>query len=285
MKIICIFLLSFGLFAQSPEHRVMDDSNEIEPFEEGFPDYFYKGPSKKVDGLQKYAIEKPGEEMQNFGFKPVHDDPVFGFVYFDRLEERFEDKSDKLLWDITGMVGPKKDQLFTKSEGTYNTETGKETNSQNEILYGHLVDSFWFAQVGYRRDFVSKKDDREFLVISAQGMTAFEFEVDAAAYLEDGGGASAILEAEYSFLITQRSQLIPRFETEVSSEKLKKYNIGAGITGFELGHRITYEIKREFAPYIGASWEKKVFETADLLDDAGEETSEGLFLVGIKMVL
>lgn len=285
MKCLLILLISFRVFAQSPEHRVMDDPIEVEPFEEGFPDYFYASPAKKVEGLQKYAVEKEGEEMQNFGMRPVHDDPVFGFLYFDRLEERFEDKNDKLLWDVTGVIGPKKNQFFIESEGTYNTEEGKDANSRNEILYGHLVDSFWFGQVGYRRDFVPKKDDREFLVVSAQGMTPFQFEIDAAAYLADGGQVSGIFEAEYTFLLSQRTMLIPRFETEISSEKVKEYNIGAGIGGYELGFRLAHQIVREFAPYVGVSWEKKLFETADLLEDAGEDTSEGLFLVGVRMVL
>ncbi len=271
MKALLIFLITLSAFAQ-------------QPWERGFPEYFYKGPKKKAQGLQKYAIDEPGKGPSNFGVNVVHDDPVFGFLYFDRLEERFEDKNDKLLWDVTGMLGPIKDKLFIESEGTYNTEKGKDAKSRNEILYGHLVDSFWFAQVGYRRDFMPKKDDREFLVVSAQGMTPFEFEIDVAGYLDDYGNASTILEAEYSFMLSQRGQLIPRFETEVAAQKVKDYNVGAGINSFELGLRLTHQFTREFAPYIGGSWEKKVFETKDLLQDAGKDTSEGTFVAGLRLI-
>ena len=289
MKLLAMLLIYGGLaWAQSPEHHVHDKPGEVEPFERGFPDYFYqKKPTKEVKGLQKYDLGKDGSPPgpTNFDVSPVHDNPVFGFLFFDRLEERFEDRYDKLLWDVTGTYGPKKNQVFIESEGTYNTDKGADANSRNEILYGHLVDSFWFGQVGYRRDFVPKKDDREFLVVSAQGMTPFQFEIDAAAYLADGGQVSGIFEAEYTFLLSQRTMLIPRFETEISSEKVKEYNIGAGIGGYELGFRLAHQIVREFAPYVGVSWEKKLFETADLLEDAGEDTSEGLFLVGVRMVL
>lgn len=139
--------------------------------------------------------------------------------------------------------------------------------------------------MGYRRDFIPKQEDREFFVVSAQGMTRFLFEVDAAAYIGDHGELAALLEVEYSFRLSQRSQLIPRFETEAHSEKLKEYNIGAGLNGYELGLRLTRQITREFAPYLGLSLEEKLFETKDLLEEAGEDTSAGVFLVGVRMAL
>ena len=72
---------------------------------------------------------------------------------------------------------------------------------------------------------------------------------------------------------------------EAYTEKIKEYNIGKGINGYEFGVRLTYQIVREFAPYIGVSWEEKVFETADLLKESGEDTNEALFLIGARMAL
>jgi len=267
---------------------VKDDPKEVEPFEREFPAYYHqKNPPKVIKGIQKYALDEdtgpPGPT--NFDHRPVDDNQVFGFFYVDRLEQRFEENYDILLWDALWQIGPDYHKFFFETEGVYNTELGKRGSSRNELLYGYLVDSFWFAQIGYRRDFFYKKEDREFLALSALGMTPFLFEIDAASYVSNKGDVSIIFEAEYSFRLSQRSQLIPRFETEIYSEKVKEYNIGAGVTGFEFGLRITHQIVREFAPYIGLSWEKKVFETADLLEEAGEDTNEGLFLVGARMAL
>lgn len=286
---LLFFSFCFSLaYAQHPPHHVQDDPSEVEPFERKFPKYYnQKTPPKVIKGILKYALDEETGPAgpTNFDHAPVHDNRVFGFLYVDRLEQRFEDKYDVMLWDAFWQIGNDYHKLFFETEGTYNTELGEEGSSRNELLYGYLVDSFWFAQVGYRRDSFNKKEDREFLVLSAQGMTPFLFEIDAASYISDEGDASVIFEAEYSFRLTQRSQLIPRFETELYSEKVKDYNIGAGINGFEFGLRLTHQIVREFAPYIGVSWEKKVFETADLLEEAGEDTSEGLFLVGVRMAL
>ncbi|MBG59759.1 MAG: copper resistance protein CopB [Peredibacter sp.] len=283
-----ILFISPSVFPQSPHHHLEDRPDEIEPFERGFPKYFHQKKSPKIiKGVQKYALDEDTGEPgpTNFDTTPVEDNQVFGFFYVDRLEERFEDKNDVLLWDAFWQIGPDYHKFFFETEGTYNTELGREGSSRNEFLYGYLVDSFWFAQVGYRKDLFYKKDDREFLVLSAMGMAPFQFEVDAAAYLGDEGELSTILEVEYGFRLSQRSMLIPRFEVEAYTEKIKEYNIGKGINGYEFGVRLTYQIVREFAPYIGVSWEEKVFETADLLKESGEDTNEALFLIGARMAL
>jgi len=41
-------------------------------------------------------------------------------------------------------------------------------------------------------------------------------------------------------------------------------------------------VKREFAPYIGVNWAKKFGGTADLAREDGEDTSETMFVVGVR---
>jgi copper resistance protein B len=50
----------------------------------------------------------------------------------------------------------------------------------------------------------------------------------------------------------------------------------------ELGLRLRYEIVREFAPYIGVSWERKVGKTADFARDEGEDVDSLAFVTGIR---
>jgi copper resistance protein B len=45
---------------------------------------------------------------------------------------------------------------------------------------------------------------------------------------------------------------------------------------------LRYEIKREFAPYIGVNWSQKLGGTADLARSEGEDASETMFVVGIR---
>lgn len=59
--------------------------------------------------------------------------------------------------------------------------------------------------------------------------------------------------------------------------------IGSGLSNFELGARFRYEIRREFAPYVGLEWSKKTGETARLSRLAGEDPDTVSFIAGIRL--
>ena len=59
--------------------------------------------------------------------------------------------------------------------------------------------------------------------------------------------------------------------------------IGSGISDLELGLRLSYEMRREFAPYIGVNWNKKVGQTADYARAEGETVEDTQFVVGIRI--
>jgi copper resistance protein B len=54
------------------------------------------------------------------------------------------------------------------------------------------------------------------------------------------------------------------------------------LSELELGLRLRYEFKRELAPYIGIAWHRKYGDTADLAEQAGEETEEAQLLLGVR---
>ncbi len=58
--------------------------------------------------------------------------------------------------------------------------------------------------------------------------------------------------------------------------------IGSGLSDMELGLRLRYEIRREFAPYIGVNWTGKFGQTADFARDEGEDTSDVQIVAGIR---
>jgi copper resistance protein B len=45
---------------------------------------------------------------------------------------------------------------------------------------------------------------------------------------------------------------------------------------------LRYEIRREFAPYVGFSWSRKLGETADLAEAEGEEIDVASVVVGFR---
>jgi copper resistance protein B len=55
------------------------------------------------------------------------------------------------------------------------------------------------------------------------------------------------------------------------------------LSDVELGLRLRYEFRREFAPYVGVSWLQRFGDSADLADAAGEETDEISFVAGFRL--
>jgi len=48
------------------------------------------------------------------------------------------------------------------------------------------------------------------------------------------------------------------------------------------GLRLRYEIKREFAPYIGVEYAAKFGDTADYAEIAGEDTGQTRWVAGLR---
>jgi copper resistance protein B len=59
--------------------------------------------------------------------------------------------------------------------------------------------------------------------------------------------------------------------------------VGAGVSDIELGLRLRYEIEREFAPYIGINWERKLGRTSDFARDEGEDDNVFSVVVGLRI--
>ena len=44
-----------------------------------------------------------------------------------------------------------------------------------------------------------------------------------------------------------------------------------------------YEIRREFAPYVGLEWTGKLGDTADLAREAGESVRDARWVAGLRV--
>ena len=70
------------------------------------------------------------------------------------------------------------------------------------------------------------------------------------------GQVSGRLTATYDILLSQRLILQPRLETNVAVQKDEEIGIGAGLNDAEVGVRLRFETRREFAPYVGVTWKE-----------------------------
>jgi copper resistance protein B len=115
-----------------------------------------------------------------------------------------------------------------------------------------------------------------------QGLAPYWFEVDAAAFLSTKGDLTARVEAEYDQRITQRLILQPRVEFDLAAQDVPELGIGSGLSTAELGARLRYEFKPQFAPYVGVEYERAFGDTADFRRAEGEDVGGWSFLIGLR---
>lgn len=207
-------------------------------------------------------------------------DRIFTFFEVEQLEYRYDGDQNTINWDAQGWVGGDDDKIWFKSEGEQ-IQGGPMEEAEVQLLYSHRISDFFDIQGGLRYDF-DPSPDRGFAVLGIEGLAQHFFEIDAAVFLSNQGEISARFKGEYDLLITQRLILQPRLETNIAVQDVEERGIGPGFNDIELGLRLRYEIVREFAPYVGVSWERSLGKTADYVRDEGEEVGGVSFVAGLR---
>lgn len=188
------------------------------------------------------------------------DHTLFSRFLADRLEYESNGKLQLFNWDIQHWIGDDTNKLWIKTEGDYSADQGIFGRADLQLLYSRNISTFWDIQVGARRAF---EPERTYdAVIGFQGLAPYFFEVDAAMFLTSNGNVIGRLDLGYELLITQRLILQPTLQVNIAAADIKNRGVKAGVTEFEAGLRLRYEIKREFAPYVGVDYveESSLFE-------------------------
>lgn len=216
--------------------------------------------------------------------EPVEDNPKAGMFLADQFEYRNNEAVDTLRWDTQGWYGTGSNKLWVKFEG--DDETSSSAGEiELQALYSRMIAPFWDFQVGLRHDQTYGPDpnqDRNFMVLGVQGLAPYRFEVEPALFVSDDGDVSARLVATYEMLFTQRLILQPRFETNIAASNAPTFGVGSGLNDLQLGLRLRYEFRREFAPYIGVSWKRQYGNTADMTRAGGGDIDNLAFVSGVR---
>jgi copper resistance protein B len=210
----------------------------------------------------------------------VHDNGTQYFVLFDQLEWQSADRLSGANWDTSGWIGRDVDRFWFRTEGDSENRTLGE--AQAHALYGRAIHRWWDVVAGLRQDF-GPGPARTWAAVGIQGLAPYWFEVQATAYVGQSGRTHFRFEAEYELLITNRLILQPQVELEVYGKSDPERRIGAGLSSLDTGLRLRYEFRREFAPYVGVTWNQRFFGTADLSKAAGEDPHVTRFVTGVRL--
>ena len=221
---------------------------------------------------------------------PVSDQENRLFTLVDVLEYRPRpgggEGNDDYRWDIEGWYGGDYNRLWFKSEGQRDTAFKADYDVDFQLLYGRFVQKYYDFQVGGRvetQSFRGRNQTRGLGVIGLEGLVPYNYELESALFVDQNGNISARLSLTKDMFMTQRLILQTRFETNAAIQKVEEFTTGSGLNNLELGFRLRYEIRREFAPYVGLSLDKSFGETATLVREQGGDPSQIRFVAGVRM--
>jgi copper resistance protein B len=209
----------------------------------------------------------------------VHDQALNSYVLFDRLEWQAGSGSGSVAVDSKGWIGTDIDRFWFRAEG--DGDAAEVGRAQADLLYGRAMSPWWSLVAGARQDF-RPGAAQTWAAVGIQGLAPYWFEVEATAYFGAAGRTRFRARTEYELLLTNRLIVQPSMEVELSGKADLARGVGAGLSSAELGLRVRYEIRRELAPYIGITWDRNFFSTADYAAAAGERSGARV-AVGLRL--
>ncbi|MCA8023590.1 copper resistance protein B [Burkholderia metallica] len=198
----------------------------------------------------------------------------------DNLEWQNGTGGGVLNWNGTGWIGGDIDRLWLRSEGK-RTNKGLE-DAEVQALWGHSISPWWDVVGGVRHNFKPGKS-QTWAAFGIQGLALYNFETQATAFAGQSGQTSLRLEGTYDFLITNRLILQPSLELNLYGKSDAAREQGAGLANSSLGLRLRYEVDRQFAPYVGVTWDRSYGNTARFVEQEGGRRNEVSFVAGVRM--
>ncbi|MGH8192714.1 MAG: copper resistance protein B [Rhodanobacteraceae bacterium] len=211
----------------------------------------------------------------------MSDHAKVGRLLIDQLEYAHGNHGNNAAFlDAEAWYGEDFNKLWLKAEGE--AAGGKLEDLRTEALWNHAISIYWGTQLGVRHDF-GEGPGRSWAAFGVQGLAPYWFETEAELYLGQSGRTAARVQFEYEELLTQRLILQPKLEVNWYGKDDPQRGIGSGLSDVEFGLRLRYEIRREFAPYIGVVWRQRFGHTADFARAQGEHADDLQFVAGVHV--
>jgi copper resistance protein B len=209
----------------------------------------------------------------------MNDRALMGTLLFDQLEWRNAAEGNAVAWDAEGWYGGDTNKVWLRSEGE--RVGGRAQDARADLLWDHTFARWWSVQAGGRQDF-GAGPGRTWAAIGVQGLAPYWFNTEATFYVGQQGRTAARLKTEYEWLFTQRLILQPEGEANLYGKSDPARELGSGLSDLEIGLRLRYEVRREFAPYIGVVWSRQFGGTADRVRQSGGNPSDVQFVAGLR---
>ncbi|MBA3669424.1 MAG: copper resistance protein B [Sphingomonas sp.] len=236
-------------------------------------------PPVPTDHAADTVYGAPNMAMGRHHLKEGHGGQKLSQVMVNLAEAQFRNGRDGFEWNGEAWYGGDIDRLWVKSEGDGNFGRSIE-KAEVQALYSHAIGPYFNLQGGLRYDF-KPNPSRVYATIGLEGLAPGFFELDGELFLSNKGELLARAEAYYDQRITQRLILQPRAELNFAAQTTREIGTGAGLSDAEIGLRLRYDIRREFAPYVGVQYRRSFGDTRRFLRDEGQDPGGFSLLTGL----
>jgi copper resistance protein B len=210
----------------------------------------------------------------------MHGSAPFGMLLIDQLEAFHGRDANGQSWEAEGWYGNDENKLWIRSEGE--RSHGKLEDGDLEVLWNHNMTTFWSTQLGVRQE-LGEGPKHSWAAFGVQGLAPYWFEVEATGYVGASGRTGARLRADYEMLFTQRLILQPEAEVNLYGKNDPQRRIGSGVSDIQFGLRLRYEIRRQFAPYLGMNWVRRIGTTADYARQDHQPVLDRQIVAGVRI--
>ena len=298
LAVACAFLLGDGI-AMPAIAATPSIESPMTPIESRATDTISNGKASVYATVSRASVtadpsaKQEGQRSKFFSQgnwpAPVNDQERRLFTLIDVLEYRprtgGSQGHDDYRWDIEGWYGGDYNRVWFKSEGQKNTAFKADYDVDFQLLYGRFIQKYYDFQIGPRvetQTFRRRNVTRGLGVIGIEGLVPYNYDFESSLFIDQNGAVSARLAFTKDLLLTQRLILQTRFETNAAVQRVEEFTTGSGLNNLEFGGRLRYEIRREFAPYVGISLDRSFGETATLVRQEGGNPSQVRFVLGVR---
>src|SRR5215204_3167851 len=184
------------------------------------------------------------------------DDQATWWRFDGRAEKRISGVAPATEWAASAWIGDDSTKLRLYNSGIVGDS-------------GH-IDNEGDAKAGVSFTVFDGGVTRSGFVAGVEGLAPYGIHVDAVLGVSQTGVVSVRLDASYDLMLSQKLIAQPYLEAMVASQNDPAIQLGSGLSRFEIGLRLRYEITKEFAPYVGVSFEQYTGNTAGFVAAAGE---------------
>jgi copper resistance protein B len=174
---------------------------------------------------------------------------TYSQVLIERSELQLGGGRDGYAWEGEASIGTDRYRFVLATEGKGEFK-GAVEEAELHAKWRHAIGPWFNAELGMRHD-LRPGPQRTYLIVGVDGLAPYWIDTEAQVFVSNKGDVHARFQAEFDQRITQRLVLRPSAEVDVALQDVPELGITSPIPGWALGARLRYEIRSNFAPYVG----------------------------------